>query len=94
MTEPTRKRLSDTTADRIKSDISAGVWGPGVKLPTTVELAERYGVSTRTIEQAMADLVDDGVVIGRQGGRRYVPGAPPEDTTGEIGQSEGDEGQP
>lgn len=88
MTEsPIAKRVSKQIAARILADIAAGEWKPGERLPTSVQLAERYQVSDRTVDSAMADLVDEGKVIGQQGGRRYVAGAPPEDSTGDIGQS-------
>lgn len=94
MTEPRRKRLPDAIAERIIADIEAGEFGsPGGKLPTSKILAERYGVSTRTIDSAMEELIDDGDVIGRQGGRRYIAGAPPEDATGDSGQSQEDDDQ-
>ena len=86
MTEP--KRLSDVTAAQIAALIEAGEWIPGQKLPTSKQLGERFGVHERTVDAAMATLIDRGIVVGYQGGRRYVAGAHPEDSTGEIERPE------
>ncbi|MCA5894306.1 GntR family transcriptional regulator [Isoptericola sp. NEAU-Y5] len=40
---------------------------PGDKLPSQNELAERYGVSRMTIQQALRVLKDESLVVSRQG---------------------------
>lgn len=40
---------------------------PGDKLPSQNELAERYGVSRMTIQQALRVLKDESLVVARQG---------------------------
>ena len=75
----------------IRSKVATGEWPPGFKLPPTHELATYYEVARGTIDTVMEILRVEGVIAGVAGGRRYVPGAPPEETTGEIGQPESTE---
>jgi len=41
--------------------------GPGEQLASQVELANHYGVSRMTVQQALRILKDDGLVVSRQG---------------------------
>jgi GntR family transcriptional regulator len=75
----------------IESKIASGEWPPGFKLPTTKELVAYYDCAVGTIDTVMEILRERGVIAGVAGGRRYVPGAPPEETTGDIGQPESTE---
>lgn len=77
----------------IRSKVESGEWPPGFRLPTTRELASHYDVATGTIDTVMEILRAQGVIAGVAGGRRYVPGAPEDEQTGEIGRSEGDADQ-
>jgi GntR family transcriptional regulator len=61
---PVHQRLS---AD-LRELIEAGDLGDGERLPTEVELADRYGVSRQTVRRAFQDLVAEGLV-------RRVPGS-------------------
>lgn len=72
----------------IRSKVESGEWYPGFKLPSTRELALHYEVATGTIDTVLEILKAQGITFDSvAGGRRYVPGAPPEETTGEIGQT-------
>jgi DNA-binding GntR family transcriptional regulator len=67
---PTYREIADTLAQRIAS----GEWPPGFRLPTTDEVAAEFSVSEATAYRALSLLVDRGLVVGRQGSGRYVPG--------------------
>ncbi len=47
--------------------IDAGKLKPGDQLPSTAELAERYGVSRNTVRDAVNRLLAQGVLRGHQG---------------------------
>lgn len=61
--------MSATYRD-VKSDILAkithGEWGPGSLVPNEIELAESYGCARATVNRAMRELVDDGIVERRR----------------------------
>jgi GntR family transcriptional regulator, histidine utilization repressor len=62
----------------IKADILAritrGEWGPGSQLPGEIELAERYGAARATVNRAMRELADDGILERkRKSGSRVRP---------------------
>lgn len=80
----------------IRSKLASGEWYPGFKLPSTRQLAEHYEVATGTIDTVLEILKAQGITFESvAGGRRYVPGAPPEEATGDIGQPEtNDDDQP
>lgn len=48
--------------EELLSQIRAGKWGPGAKIPTEVQLIDLYGVSRMTVRRALEDLRRDGVV--------------------------------
>ncbi|WNI15729.1 GntR family transcriptional regulator [Actinacidiphila sp. ITFR-21] len=45
---------------------------PGEKLPSHKELTERYGFARATIQRALRDLEDEGLVVSRKGSGVYV----------------------
>lgn len=54
----------------VKSDLLAkitkGDWGPGDLIPNEVELAETYGCARATVNRAMRELADDGIIERRR----------------------------
>jgi DNA-binding GntR family transcriptional regulator len=54
-------------ADDLRGLIRDGTLAPGDLLPTQQELAERYGVARMTTRQAVAELVNEGLVTSQQG---------------------------
>lgn len=52
--------------------IQSGEWEKGMKLPTEPELSAQFGVSRATIRQAVANLVQRGMLVRRQGSGTYV----------------------
>ncbi len=58
--------------ERIISDIRAGVYQAGDKLPTERELSAVIGVSRNTISQAYHELEHEGVITSAQGRGTFV----------------------
>jgi GntR family transcriptional regulator len=66
--------------EQLRSEIAAGQYRDGTRLPTESELVARHGLSRQTVRRAFQDLVAEGVVYrvpGRgtyasQSGRRYL----------------------
>lgn len=58
--------------DDIKHSVDEGEYAPGDKIPTEVELAERYGVSRITVRRAIEDLSAAGIVVKRRGLGTFV----------------------
>lgn len=61
---------------RIRTDllqeIESGAFGVDQRLPSEVELAERYGVTRMTVRQALMALVNDGMLVRRRGVGTFV----------------------
>jgi len=57
---------------RLKNDIMAGVYSPGARVPSEQLLCETYGVSRVTVRKAMLDLVQEGLLVRRQGKGTFV----------------------
>src|ERR1700760_5130883 len=69
--EPLWKQLEQT----LLRDIQGGQFDGVGRLPSEHELAERFGVNRHTARQAIAGLVQRGVIFKRKGGGSYlVPG--------------------
>lgn len=64
--------LHQQVARNIRNDIAAGVLRDGQPLPATRELAEQWGVSVFTINEAMKLLADEGIVVSRPRAGRIV----------------------
>ncbi|MFV2106043.1 MULTISPECIES: GntR family transcriptional regulator [unclassified Micromonospora] len=52
--------------------IKSGALAPGDKLPSTAELADKYGVSKGTAYRALSLLHERDLIIGQQGRGTYV----------------------
>lgn len=50
----------------ILSKITKGDWGPGELVPNEVDLAAQYGCARATVNRAMRELVDDGIIERRR----------------------------
>ncbi|WP_125610094.1 substrate-binding domain-containing protein [Specibacter cremeus] len=56
----------------IRRGILAGTWAAGAKLPTEAQLAAETGLSLTTVRRAFDDLVQEGLVVRRQGAGSFV----------------------
>ena len=56
----------------LKADITAGTYLPEDKLPTELELAERYGVSRITSKRALVELENEGMIYRLRGKGSFV----------------------
>ncbi|MFI6894544.1 winged helix-turn-helix domain-containing protein [Streptomyces sp. NPDC050256] len=61
-------------ADKLRRGINSEEWGPGDRLPTRAQLAERFGVSPATINEALKLLRRDELIVTRQGSGSFVRG--------------------
>ena len=57
---------------RLKNDILAGVYPSGGRIPSEQVLCDTYGVSRVTVRKAMLDLVQEGLLLRRQGKGTFV----------------------
>ena len=59
---------------RLKNDISAGVYPAGARIPSEQQLCETYSVSRVTVRKAILDLVQEGLLVRKQGKGTFVAG--------------------
>src|SRR5215471_17921054 len=59
-------------ADRLRDQITSGVFGPGERLPSEPDLIEEYQASRNTVRLAIALLTNQGLVVTRQGLGTFV----------------------
>ncbi len=64
--------------------IRSAEWGPGALLPGEVELAAAFGCARATVNRAMQELSDDGIIERRRKGGSRVKLAPVRQVTFEI----------
>ncbi|MDQ7906855.1 GntR family transcriptional regulator [Phytohabitans sp. ZYX-F-186] len=75
--------LHQQVARNIRNEIDAGVLRNGDVLPSTRELAQTWGVSVFTINEAMKILIADGLVESKSRSKRVVR-APDQARRGEV----------
>lgn len=68
----TRELKFQSLADDLRRAIIAGSWTVGAKLPTEQQLADDTGLSLTTVRRAFDELVDQQLVIRRQGAGSFV----------------------
>lgn len=59
-------------AENIKKNIDNGTWPRGSRLPSEPELSELFSVSRSTVRQAISTLVEEGLLLRKQGSGTYV----------------------
>ena len=59
-------------AERLAAQISDGSYPPNSRLPSESELCERFGVSRRTVRDAYAILLEEGLIVTSPGKGTYV----------------------
>ncbi len=60
---------------RLQNDVVAGVYPAGGRIPSEQTLCDTYGVSRVTVRKAMLDLVQEGLLVRRQGKGTFVADA-------------------
>ncbi len=56
----------------ISNSIVSGKYAPGEKLPTVREFAVMAGVNPNTMQRALAEVEQNGLIITKRGDGRYV----------------------
>ncbi|MEU0341340.1 winged helix-turn-helix domain-containing protein [Streptomyces bobili] len=79
-----RKPNAREIAARVRGEIAAGTFGPGDRLPGGRAYAKKLGVSLMTVQNAYAQLREEGLVEGVSGSGTYVRDTAP----GEQGPQE------
>jgi GntR family transcriptional regulator len=69
---PDTRVTARSIAAHLREQIRSGELPPGEPLPTSRELAETYGVTTKTVTAGIDLLKVEGLVVGERGGRRRV----------------------
>ncbi|MEL6224649.1 MAG: GntR family transcriptional regulator [Cyanobacteria bacterium J06626_14] len=64
--------LHISISEKLRCQIEAGEYSPGEKLPSEHQLMETFNVSRITVRQAIANLVNQGLVQTRQGKGVFV----------------------
>lgn len=72
----TKTSLWSAIATALSTEIGAGHYRPGDKLPTEAALAARFGVNRHTVRHALATLADQGLVHARRGAGVFVAQQP------------------
>lgn len=76
-----RKPLYTRIRDHVLANIHQGSWQANDRLPTEVELAEKFGVSRFTVKKALSDLVEEGLIYRIQGKGSFIS---PDRTAGDA----------
>jgi GntR family transcriptional regulator len=71
-TTPLGQSRYGTLAAALRQRILDGEWQPGQMIPSEVSLAQSYGVALGTLRQALALLVQDGVLRRQHGKGTFV----------------------
>lgn len=60
------KSLHDTIRDDLEHRILSGIWPPGHKVPSELDLSEDYGCSRMTVNKVMTQLAAAGLILRRR----------------------------
>lgn len=76
-----RRPLAAQVMEELRALVGGPEFPPGSKLPTEVELSERFSVGRTTVREALKGLENDGLVEAQQGRGRFVSAAAALDVT-------------
>jgi GntR family transcriptional regulator, phosphonate transport system regulatory protein len=71
-----RPALFTAIAEALRTEIAAGQYRPGDRLPSEAGLADRFGVNRHTVRRALSELADAGLVHARRGAGVFVAARP------------------
>jgi GntR family transcriptional regulator len=63
-------------AARIREEVTAGTWPPGQLIPGELALMDRYDVARGTVQRALRQLREEGVIVTQHGQGSYVQVVP------------------
>ena len=66
-----------SVAQELRREIAGGRFAKAQMLPGERELCQTYGVSRATLRRAIGELVEEGVVVRRQGAGAFIRRASP-----------------
>ena len=58
--------------DRITLDIISGKYSPGDRLPTVRDFSIEAGVNPNTVQRALSEVENTGLIVTKRGDGRYV----------------------
>ncbi|MEU2990874.1 GntR family transcriptional regulator [Streptomyces griseoincarnatus] len=67
-----RNPMYQQIADALREQIASGALAPDAKLPTEAEMRDQYGVSRETVRKALAQLVNEGLVVSARPQGHFV----------------------
>src|SRR3954452_12696266 len=67
-----RAGLIEQVIEQLRSQITAGTWAVGSRIPTESELSQMTATSRNTVREAVQSLVHAGLLERRQGSGTYV----------------------
>jgi GntR family transcriptional repressor for pyruvate dehydrogenase complex len=73
----TLQKSPELVIAHIREQIDKGIWHPGQKLPSVVDLALSFGVGRSTVREALSALKAMGWLDIRHGGGTYISSEPP-----------------
>jgi DNA-binding GntR family transcriptional regulator len=71
-------------ADELRRAIQTGELAPGERLESGRKLAQQYGVAPMTVQQAIRELRNEGLVVTWQGRGAYVRGGQAHERSGDT----------
>src|SRR5215208_4395100 len=84
-TEGSSEPLHARIAARIRRDVREGLYAPGERLPSELDLARQLGVSRGTIRQSLTALLGDGLLQTVPGRGTFVSNGGTQRAAGLIG---------
>lgn len=67
MSSTSKKRISERIKSDLKQAVLDGVYKPGDKLSSEVEIARQYGVSKVSTREALGELESEGLIVKKRG---------------------------